>query len=169
MMASAAPGQAARTPAVRRYEAQCELPAPPDAVFARLDDQERLAAHMTKASPMMGGGRMAYAFDQDGGRAGGSHMRWNMMEVTLKTEDRFALRVTRCRYHELTTSLGVPELTPVVCQIDNAAFNAYLPDEVTFTRRGRGRRISDGAPACDFVWQRLERVAEAERPAGFLA
>ena len=44
-------------------------------VFAYLDDQTRLAAHMEKRSMMMLGGRMSYAFDADQGRAVGSVIR----------------------------------------------------------------------------------------------
>lgn len=86
--------------------------------------------------------------------------RWNTLELVSRSERRFELRVTRCRYHELTTSVGVPELTPVVCQIDNAAFNSYLPDEIAFTRGGPGHRIADGAHACDFIWERKARIEE---------
>ena len=71
-----------------------------------------------------------------------------------RTASRFEVKVTRCLYHELTSSLGVPELTPIVCQIDNAGFNSYLPDEVRFHRGGPGHRISDGAKECRFVWER---------------
>ena len=44
-------------------------------VFAYLDDQTRLAAHMEKRSMMMLGGRMTYAFDAGEGRAVGSVIR----------------------------------------------------------------------------------------------
>src|SRR5262249_59239864 len=71
--------------------------------------------------------------------------RWNTLEVVDRSDRRFEIKITRCLYHELTTSLGAPELTSVVCQIDNAAFNSYLPDEVLFSRGGTPRRISDGA------------------------
>jgi hypothetical protein len=80
--------------------------------------------------------------------------RWNTLEVVERTEHRFEVKITRCLYHELTTSLGAPELTPVVCQIDNAAFNSYLPDEVLFHRGGTRHRIADGAKQCTFVWER---------------
>jgi hypothetical protein len=79
--------------------------------------------------------------------------RWNTLEVVERTECRFEVRVTRCLYHELARSLGVPEITPIVCQIDNAGFNSYLPDEVVFHRGGRGHRIADGASECRFVWE----------------
>lgn len=78
--------------------------------------------------------------------------RWNKMEVVERGADLFALRVTRCLFHELCVAAGVPELTPVVCQIDNAAFNSYMPDRLFFDRGGPGRRIADGAPHCEFAW-----------------
>ena len=82
--------------------------------------------------------------------------RWNILEVVERTERRFEIKITRCLYHELTTAMGVPELTPVICQIDNAAFNSYLPDRVVFSRGGPGHRIADGAKECNFVWQRYD-------------
>ena len=81
--------------------------------------------------------------------------RWNTLEVVERTEQRCEVKITRCLYHELATSVGVPELTPVICQVDNAAFNSYLPDQIVFSRGGPGRRIADGAEACAFVWDRL--------------
>ena len=78
--------------------------------------------------------------------------RWNTLEVVERTERRFEIRITRCLYHELTIATGVPELTPIICQIDNAAFNSYLPDQVIFTRDGPGHRIADGARQCNFKW-----------------
>jgi len=78
--------------------------------------------------------------------------RWNTLEVVERTERRFEIKITRCLYHELMTAVGVPELTPVICQVDNAAFNSYLPDAVVFTRGGPGHRISDGAKECSFKW-----------------
>lgn len=82
--------------------------------------------------------------------------RWNTLEVVESTERRIELKVTRCLYHELATWLGMPELTPVVCQIDNAAFSSYMPDRVTFGRGGPGHRIADGAKDCRFVMELLE-------------
>lgn len=80
-------------------------------------------------------------------------VRWNKVEVVDRTSRRFEIRVTRCMFHELAAFLGIPELTPVVCQIDNAMFNSYLPDEMTFDRGGVGRRIADGRRECNFVWE----------------
>jgi hypothetical protein len=82
--------------------------------------------------------------------------KWNTLEVVERTERRFEIKITRCLYHELATSVGVPELTPVICQVDNAAFNSYLPDRIVFNRGGPGHRIADGAKECKFVWDVCE-------------
>ncbi len=80
-------------------------------------------------------------------------VRWNTMEVVERTSQRFEIKVTRCMFHEFAVHIGAPELTPVVCQIDNAMFNSYLPDEMIFDRGGPGRRIADGRHECSFIWE----------------
>jgi Polyketide cyclase / dehydrase and lipid transport len=60
---------------VPTYSATARIAAAPREIFNRLDDQEKLAAHMTRNSAMMGGGRMIYEFDALAGRAVGSHIR----------------------------------------------------------------------------------------------
>jgi hypothetical protein len=85
-------------------------------------------------------------------------VRWNKMEVVARTDRRFEIKITSCMFHEFAVSLGIPEMTPIVCQIDNAMFNSYLPDEMTFDRGGIGQRIADGKPECKFVWE-LRRAA----------
>ena len=79
--------------------------------------------------------------------------RWNSLEVVDRSDRRFEIKITRCLYHQLASSAGIPELTPVVCQIDNAAFNSYLPDRVTFNRGGPGHCIADGESECRFIWE----------------
>ncbi|WP_309604688.1 SRPBCC family protein [Phenylobacterium sp.] len=59
----------------RRIVTVVEVPATPEQVFARLDDQTRLAGHMERPSAMMGGGRMTYDFDAGRGQRVGSHIR----------------------------------------------------------------------------------------------
>ena len=80
-------------------------------------------------------------------------VRWNTMEVIERSARRFEIKVTRCMFHEFAISVGIPEMTPIVCQIDNAMFNSYLPDEMIFDRGGIGRRIADGKRECNFVWE----------------
>lgn len=78
--ASADSGAGALAPPLHRapthkYSWSAPVGAAPQAVFAHLDDQTRLAAHMQSRSPMMGGGRMTYVFDSGLGQAVGSHIR----------------------------------------------------------------------------------------------
>ena len=84
-------------------------------------------------------------------------VRWNKMEVVESTTQRFEIKITRCMFHEFAVSVGIPEITPIVCQIDNAMFNSYLPDEMTFDRGLLGGRIADGKRECNFVWQLHQR------------
>lgn len=84
-------------------------------------------------------------------------VRWNTMEVVERSARRFEIKITRCMFHEFAVSVGIPEMTPIVCQIDNAMFNSYLPDEMTFDRGGIGRRIADGRRECNFVWELRQR------------
>lgn len=82
--------------------------------------------------------------------------KWNALEVVEHTDRRFQVRVTRCLYHELAVSLGIPEITPIVCQIDNAVFNSYLPEKMIFHRGGLNHRIADGNSECQFIWEVVE-------------
>lgn len=59
----------------RHRQASVQVAATPERLFAHLDDQTRLAAHMARPSMMMGGGRMTYDFDERRGQAVGSHIR----------------------------------------------------------------------------------------------
>jgi hypothetical protein len=82
--------------------------------------------------------------------------RWNTLKIVERTDRRFEMKIVRCLYYELAVSLGIPELVPLICQIDNAVFNAYLPDAVTFHRGGLNRRIADGDRECHFIWEKAE-------------
>ena len=56
----------------RHFENSEKISAPAAAVFAHLDDQRRLSAHMSQSSWMMVGSRMDFEFDASEGRAVGS-------------------------------------------------------------------------------------------------
>ena len=91
-------------------------------------------------------------------------VRWNKMEVVERTARRFEIKITRCMFHELAVAVGIPEITPIVCQIDNAMFNSYLPDEMTFDRGPLGGRIADGSTECNFIWK-LHQQADLPKAA----
>ena len=56
------------------FESRAHVTASPEILFAELDDQERLSAHMMKSSAMMAGSTMRFEFDERRGRAVGSRM-----------------------------------------------------------------------------------------------
>lgn len=60
---------------MRHSEAQVQIMALPDAVFAYVDDHKQFSSHMAESSWMMGGGKMETTVDEGGGQAVGSHIR----------------------------------------------------------------------------------------------
>lgn len=83
-------------------------------------------------------------------------IRWNQHKVVERTSKRFELNVIKCRYYELAVSLGIPELIPIICLVDNAVHNSYLADQVIFHRGGVNRRIVDGSSECHFIWEKVD-------------
>jgi len=77
--------------------------------------------------------------------------RWNKMEIQEQCERRYEFRVSKCLFHELYAELEMPELTRLLCEVDDAVLNSYLPEEVTLHRNDLGNRLVDGAPFCHFV------------------
>jgi predicted hydrocarbon binding protein len=81
----------------------------------------------------------------------------NTMEIIEQSEQKYEFRITRCLFYEFFSSLGVPELTSVMCSIDNAIFNSYLPEKITFHRNGIGRSFVEGHKYCEFVIENNEK------------
>lgn len=94
----------------RHFERSCLLQAAPEALFAYLDDQTRLAGHMTKPSAMMGGGRMTYAFDSRRGMAVGSRisMGGSAFGLTMSVEEEVTERDPPHR--KVWKTIGTPRL-----------------------------------------------------------
>ena len=65
------------------------IAAPPDAVFAHLDDHNRLAGHMSQSSWMMAGSRVNLEYDAANGRAIGSHIhiRGRVLGIPIHVEE----------------------------------------------------------------------------------
>jgi hypothetical protein len=97
----------------RRKEAAVQVAAPPDAVFARLDDQTRLAEHMGRPSLMIGGGRMTYAFDAQKGQAVGSHIRVGGSAFGLKLELDEVITERDPPRRKVWRTAGTPELVVI--------------------------------------------------------
>lgn len=79
-------------------------------VFARLDDQTRLAEHMGRSSMMMGGGRMTYEFDEDKGQAVGSHIRMGGTAFGLRLSLDEVVTERDPPRHKVWQTVGVPSL-----------------------------------------------------------
>jgi len=84
--------------------------------------------------------------------------KWNDLEIVVRNENKFEIKITRCLYYELATFLQIPEATKLICQVDNAVFNSYLPEEIFFHRDGQNRRIADGCNECHFVWEYKKKL-----------
>ncbi len=80
----------------------------------------------------------------------------NTLELIEHSEKRYEFRVTRCLFMELFTHVGVPELTTIYCSVDNAIFNSYLPERITFHRNGINNTMIRGADYCEFVIENNE-------------
>ena len=94
----------------RHQEAVGEIAAPVEAVFAFLDDHERLASHMSKRSWMMGGGKMDTILDEGAGRRVGSRItvRGRVFGLLLSLDERIVERVPP--YRKAWETEGEPRL-----------------------------------------------------------
>ena len=86
-------------PKIYHDQSEAIIKAPQVEVFAYLDDQTRLAAHMEKRSMMMLGGRMIYEFDAAKGRAVGSVIRMggSFLGIPLFVEELVTERISPTR------------------------------------------------------------------------
>lgn len=89
------------------------------------------------------------AYQQQTNREGPT--RWNKVEILKQDDSIYEFKVKNCLFYDFFNHLNIPEMTEAVCSIDNIIFNCYLPEDITFHRRGVQQRISDGNPFCRFV------------------
>lgn len=92
-------------------------------------------------------------FQQRANKEGSTKL--NTVEIIEESENKYEFRVTRCLFHELFTYLKVPELTSVMCSIDNAIFNTYLPEKLIFHRNGINKTLFNGHKYCEFVVEKI--------------
>jgi len=74
-------------------------------------------------------------------------------EVIEQSHSRFEYQCTSCGYVALFKYLGVPELSPIFCSVDNVFYNSYLPNKVTFSRGGVSKTLAEGASHCTFIYE----------------
>lgn len=81
--------------------------------------------------------------------------RMNRMTILEENKRNYIFEIRgECCFFNIFSALGAPELTTIFCETDNAIFNIYRPDEITFERSGTGKRIVDGASVCSFICRR---------------
>jgi hypothetical protein len=80
-------------------------------------------------------------------------------EVVEMDGKRYEYRSISCGYVDLFSAVGIPELTPVLCAVDHAFYNAYLPSLVTFSRLGISNTLAEGAPFCTFSYENNDAKA----------
>jgi hypothetical protein len=93
-----------------RFETSVDVAASPAALFAELDDHERLSAHMMESSSMMAGSAMQFDFDDTKGRSIGSKIRMSghVLGFDLDLEEVVTERVPPRR--KVWETVGEPRL-----------------------------------------------------------
>ncbi len=69
---------------LRHYEESIIVSAPPEEIFAYIDDHKRFSSHMNKTSWMMGGGKMDVSVDEGRGQKIGSHIQMSGKAFGIK-------------------------------------------------------------------------------------
>lgn len=105
--------KAVNASALLHSEAGAHIAASPSALFAHLDDQTRLAQHMSRSSAMMGGGRMTYEFDEQRGQAVGSHIRMGGEAFGLKLFVDEVVVEREPPWRKLWRTVGQPQLVVI--------------------------------------------------------
>ena len=85
----------------------------------------------------------------------------NQVKIISKTDNCYKYKVTRCMFYEFYSSTNTPELTKIMCSVDNAIFNTYLPNEIVF-ERGIGNTMPEGAKECYFCIKKCDRKLKQE-------
>ena len=94
-------------------ESRAVLPIAASVLFAYLDDHARLAAHMSKSSWRMGGGRMSIELDEAGGHRVGSRIRMagRVLGISLALEE--AVTEYEVPHRKVWETIGQPRLLVV--------------------------------------------------------
>lgn len=77
-------------------------------------------------------------------------IQWSKVEIEERSDTVHKYRCTYCIIYDFLSKLGIPELTEPFCSLDNALYNAYLPNEMTFDRGGKGNTFREGNNYCQF-------------------
>jgi len=75
---------------------------------------------------------------------------WKYADYIVKPDTLYSFKVTKCGIHGLFKTLAVPELVPVVCELDHYILK-YYPKDVQLAR---AKTIAEGAAYCQFCFTR---------------
>ena len=97
----------------RHEESIAIVNAPPERVFAALDDPARLSSHMSKSSWQMAGGKMETVVDAMQGRAVGSHIKLSgrVLGIDLFVEEIVTAHDVPIR--KVWETIGIPRLVVI--------------------------------------------------------
>ena len=85
------------------------------------------------------------------------------IELIEQSAERLSFNVVRCRYAEMYHALGLAELgASLSCQRDFALAEGFSPE----IRLVRTQTLMEGAPFCDFRFQRAKEVKLADESPG---
>ncbi|MEW6076315.1 MAG: L-2-amino-thiazoline-4-carboxylic acid hydrolase [Thermodesulfobacteriota bacterium] len=77
-----------------------------------------------------------------------SRMPFETIRVTIRTADTFQINITRCQFVEVFALLGMPELTPALCQGDVTFCDKFQP----LIRFERFHTLAAGDGFCDHTY-----------------
>lgn len=92
------------------FESVEPVAASPEALFAELDDHERLSGHMMRSSAMMAGAKMRFGSDEKRGQAVGSTMRLSGTVLGLSLEVAETVTERDPPRRKIWQTLGEPRL-----------------------------------------------------------
>lgn len=91
-------------------------------------------------------------------------IRHNEVVGLMRSEQRVALEIKRCRFFEAFRDMGEARLAEAFCRSDEAVFNGLVA-RMRFHRGGASPdTIARGATRCRFVFERMAASTEARPP-----
>ncbi len=87
-------------------------------------------------------------------------IRNNENDGVVKTENRVALHITRCRFFEAFRDMGNAHLTEAFCRSDEVVFNEYSQKMHFHRGNALPNTIARGATRCTFIYDRQEKGAK---------
>lgn len=93
-----------------------------------------------------------YAQMQDG------LIRFNEHDEIGSSPTREQFNITRCRFFETFSDMGVPGMTEAFCRSDEVVFNEYSPEMRFHRGDDPANTIARGGPHCVFIFERGDRA-----------